>query len=320
MDELDKQQLTDSERTVVTTADTKRHKKRTKPRNKPNLSWLHRKQELQSLRSQAHAMETRVAFLTLPRSRKEPLENDQEKWKTAALSAKQRLQAARGENTLLEDRLQTYLRTSEAMQARAGPDCHENGGSNAADVDFQRDRLLPFSAETTSGALWAVMKLASIPNEHSVHVARSSNDVMAFKGYSTISLERGGTVDIVAYFLLKRYVVPGDLIVLAESTTERSPRLASSPTLSFSTHDSGWMMVRPVSRDSVMNSASQEVTSLPTHTLSDVIIPSFREIMNLRHQVLDNVLLDAARVEEVERTSHRNVFIPHRVWVKDKAT
>ncbi|RLN97802.1 hypothetical protein BBJ28_00008593, partial [Nothophytophthora sp. Chile5] len=140
MNELDRQQ---QERTVADADGSKRQKrekeemtevtpqpqKKTKtggvkdPTPRKNPSWRRRKQELQSLRQQTQAMETRAAFLQLQRRREQlrvdataNLSDGQKQWRSAAVGEQQRRHEAEDENRRLKVQLQTYVRVTGDLQ------------------------------------------------------------------------------------------------------------------------------------------------------------------------------------------------------------
>ncbi|ETM41442.1 hypothetical protein L914_12794 [Phytophthora nicotianae] len=85
---------------------------------KKQPSWLKRKQELEALRQQTQAMETRVVYLEMKQS--SPNKNlnafNVQKAKSSALVEKQRCIAAQNENMQLRAMLQFYTRQYEAFQ------------------------------------------------------------------------------------------------------------------------------------------------------------------------------------------------------------
>ncbi|RLN15089.1 hypothetical protein BBJ28_00019112, partial [Nothophytophthora sp. Chile5] len=137
MDELDRQQQEwtadagqaseweEGEMTEVTPQPQKKTKtggvKDPTPRKNP--SWRRRKQELQSLRQQTQAMETRAAFLQLQRRREQlrvdataNLSDGQKQWRSAAVGEQQRRHEAEDENRRLKVQLQTYVRVTGDLQ------------------------------------------------------------------------------------------------------------------------------------------------------------------------------------------------------------
>ncbi|KAF4035711.1 hypothetical protein GN244_ATG12199 [Phytophthora infestans] len=88
----------------------------TKKKKQP--SWLKRKQELELLRQQTQAMETRVVYLQMKKT--SPSDNSHffnlQKEKTSALVEKQRCILAQNENMQLRSKLQYYMRQYEALQ------------------------------------------------------------------------------------------------------------------------------------------------------------------------------------------------------------
>ncbi|KAG3095991.1 hypothetical protein PC129_g7028 [Phytophthora cactorum] len=89
----------------------------TEPKKKKQPSWLKRKQELEALRQQTQAMETRVIYLEMKKSSPDVGLNAVclQKVKTSALVEKQRRVAAQSENARLRAKLQFYTRQCDAF-------------------------------------------------------------------------------------------------------------------------------------------------------------------------------------------------------------
>lgn len=84
-------------------------------------SWSRRKQELQRLRCEAEALETRIIFLNMEANRRKATRHEnsfvnQGMWQSVALIARQECEKARCENARLKRELQSYARTSDMIQ------------------------------------------------------------------------------------------------------------------------------------------------------------------------------------------------------------
>jgi hypothetical protein len=104
-------------------------------------SWLKRKRELQALREQSEALETRVEFLRREREgaketcAKETLE--QVKWQKAACDVeKQRCQDAQEENLSLKEQLQAYASLSGGVQAALATICRRVAAARTLRVEI----------------------------------------------------------------------------------------------------------------------------------------------------------------------------------------
>ncbi|RLN97807.1 hypothetical protein BBJ28_00008599 [Nothophytophthora sp. Chile5] len=197
----------------------------------------------------------------------------------------------------------------------------DGGEGAAAAVEFRRTCVLPFDEGATSNALWGIIELGGVPDEEGSRITKRCEDVVAADARFMVPIENGDTVTIDMHCVLKRFAVPEGLVVLLESTSEWSVNLPSSGTWSHSTRDSGWILVRqypldlngrgqpracqmrssmrmmPRGEAETGSSHCEGVRSLAKLTVSDVVIPSFREFANLRHQLVENTLLDSARAD-----------------------
>ncbi|EEY55172.1 uncharacterized protein PITG_09063 [Phytophthora infestans T30-4] len=165
----------------------------------------------------------------------------------------------------------------------SGPDVdqvnvHREGVEGAsASVEFKRNRLMPFNADYTSRVVWDVMHLGAIPDEHCTRVTKRSHDTLLSQGCETQALAGGGTVDLVA------------------------------KAWTHATRDSGWALVHPneerpgtcqvqlAVRLRTESHEQQNGPTLLTPVVSDVVIPSFGEVLSARHQLVENALLDSTR-------------------------
>ncbi|KAF4134685.1 hypothetical protein GN958_ATG15941 [Phytophthora infestans] len=195
----------------------------------------------------------------------------------------------------------------------SGPDVdqvnvHREGVEGAsASVEFKRNRLMPFNADYTSRVVWDVMHLGAIPDEHCTRVTKRSHDTLLSQGCETQALAGGGTVDLVVSCLMKRVIVPGGFIMLIESTTEWRAHPAQAKAWTHVTRDSGWALVHPneerpgtcqvqlAVRLRTESHEQQNGPTLLTPVVSDVVIPSFGEVLSARHQLVENALLDSTR-------------------------
>ncbi|POM62794.1 hypothetical protein PHPALM_27999 [Phytophthora palmivora] len=183
----------------------------------------------------------------------------------------------------------------------------------ASIAEFKHTRMLPFSANRTSGVAWEIMKLGGFPNECSA--TEHPDDILASEGCSSHPLNCGGTAELRSHCLKKKVAIPGGFAVLVESISEWLANPSSSDPWSYVTQESGWAFVYPLEtkesanlcriqtmlRLTTADSAEvghyfqkQSLTQF-TNAVGDVVIPSFRELLNSRHQLLDNALLDSPK-------------------------
>ncbi|KAG3076306.1 hypothetical protein PC121_g7789 [Phytophthora cactorum] len=218
-------------------------------------------------------------------------------------------------NKRLEDLGSVYVASSAS---EVGTDfdqvqVHREGEAQGATaLEFNRSRLLPFTPNTTSDTVWNVMKLGVISNRCCARVYIRSKDLLASQGCFTHRLDDGGSVDIRICCLVKRVETPEGFMVLIESITEWLARPSCSREWRHVTRDSGWVAVRPVAtttattrlcqlqlamrlqtNESVKITDNKSDSLLLARSVSDVMVTSFRSILNSRHQLIDNALLDS---------------------------
>ncbi|ETP39378.1 hypothetical protein F442_13165 [Phytophthora nicotianae P10297] len=180
-------------------------------------------------------------------------------------------------------------------------------------VEFTRNRLMPFSAEKTSTSVWDIMKLGDFLNEKLI--STPSEDDMASEGWYNQPLKCGGTAMLRSHCLKKRVAIPGGFAVLVEAISEWSAYPTSSAPWRYVTRDTGWAFVYPLdtngstsmcrvqtllrlttadSNEAVTGNQHIAQTQLTT-SVGEVVITSFREMIQSRHQLLENALLDSSR-------------------------
>ncbi|OWZ05903.1 hypothetical protein PHMEG_00021920 [Phytophthora megakarya] len=182
---------------------------------------------------------------------------------------------------------------------------HREGdeGTSAA-VEFKRNRLIPFDADKTSQVIWNVMHLGIFPDDQFIQVTKRSDDMLISQGCDTHPLEGGGTVDLRVSGLMKRVVIPGGFVILIESRTEWRAHPVQAKAWTHTTTDSGWALVFPngpqpgtcqlqLAIRLRTDAGEPNAATLLTPTVSDVVIPSFGEILSNRHQLIENALLDS---------------------------
>ncbi|GMF27177.1 unnamed protein product [Phytophthora lilii] len=235
----------------------------------------------------------------------------------AKMRAEQLLQLRSDVLIGLENRMNKRLaklecRFRDARACIGSPDIdqvnvHREGveGSSAA-VDFKRNRFIPFDAGRTSCVIWNIMLSGVIPDNQCIRVTKLSDDTLVSQGSHVVPLKSGGTLDLRVTCMMKRVVFRGGFIALIESTSEWQARPCQAKAWTHVTKDSGWALVLPTGPQSatcqlqlavrIQTDVSDENTpSLLTPSVSDVVIPSFREILSSRHQLVENALFDSMR-------------------------
>lgn len=146
-----------------------------------------------------------------------------------------------------------------------------------------------------------------IPEDQTVSVIQRTKDTLVSQGHDMRELPDGGSVNVRVTVVVRRVVIPGGFVALIESTTKWKARPANAKAWTHMTHDSGWALVHPnVLRPGTCQfqlslrlrthaaPSEQNGPTLLTPVVSNVVIPSFREMLRARHQLVENALLDAS--------------------------
>ncbi|KAG2925849.1 hypothetical protein PC129_g7030 [Phytophthora cactorum] len=214
--------------------------------------------------------------------------------------------------------LDTLLRDNRAVMAEGDTDqvqvYQQDCLNSTSVVEFTRTRLMPFSAEETSTIAWDIMKLGGFPNEQ-LTFGHSEEDEMVSEAWSSHSLKCGGSATLRSHCLKKRVAIPGGFAVLVEAISEWLAYPISAAPWRYVTRDAGLAVVYTLetSRSSDMcrvqsllrltTADSNEAGSCHQHiaqtqltsAVSEVVIPSFQEMMQSKHQLLENTVLDSSR-------------------------
>ncbi|RLN97808.1 hypothetical protein BBJ28_00008598 [Nothophytophthora sp. Chile5] len=194
---------------------------------------------------------------------------------------------------------------------------HDDEELSAAAVEFKLARLLPFHETAASDAIWEMIELDGAQDEFVSCTTKRSEDVIANINRFRIPMEGGKTVTLNMHGVLKRFEVPGGLVILLESTAEWS---TASSSWEHSTRASGWVIVRRypmggsviASGDmtpcacqlrsiirlkprKIKEDGAKAAESLLPRTVSDVVIPSFSKMLGSRLQCIENMLLDSTK-------------------------
>ncbi|KAG7393811.1 hypothetical protein PHYBOEH_005994 [Phytophthora boehmeriae] len=176
-------------------------------------------------------------------------------------------------------------------------------------VEFRSTRVLPFNVETVSHVCWHGCAMSRAGG---VRVAMRSEGVVSTDMSMPVPLESGEVVEIRVLCVIKRFILDGSFVVIAESLTEWPAHLVASGAWSKATRESGWGIVHryptPSQRSTTSASVSRfllHMSCMPTGTdvegarkllnspaVSNVVIPSFRRLIHNRQQNVDNLLLD----------------------------
>ncbi|ETP39379.1 hypothetical protein F442_13166 [Phytophthora nicotianae P10297] len=304
---------------------------------KAKWPWECRNEQLQSLRSEVKALNAHITHLELHRVNG-GLERvgDGEMRQPSRNSVLQDLKIecrhidAAGPTmfNLLENRLNKRIQdirdvymVSRASEVRTDFDqiqVHRGGEvPGATALELKRIHLLPFTTNVASKSVWDVMKLGVISSERCARVSIRSEDLLTSQGCFTHELDDVGRVDVRICCLMKRIEGPEGCTVLIESITEWVARLSNLREWKHMTRDSGWVAVRPVASTAqlcqlklemrlqtnesvkVSTTQSKRDSLLLARGVSDVMVASVRNVLNSRHQLIDNALLDTRTTQHV---------------------
>ncbi|ETM41418.1 hypothetical protein L914_12799 [Phytophthora nicotianae] len=223
-------------------------------------------------------------------------------------------------NKRIQDIRDVYM-ASRASEVRTDFDqiqVHRGGEvPGATALELKRIHLLPFTTNVASKSVWDVMKLGVISSERCARVSIRSEDLLTSQGCFTHELDDVGRVDVRICCLMKRIEGPEGCTVLIESITEWVARLSNLREWKHMTRDSGWVAVRPVASTAqlcqlklemrlqtnesvkVSTTQSKRDSLLLARGVSDVMVASVRNVLNSRHQLIDNALLDTRTTQHV---------------------
>ncbi|GMF43649.1 unnamed protein product [Phytophthora fragariaefolia] len=193
--------------------------------------------------------------------------------------------------------------------------CREEGEAAAATVEYKHSRLLPFEQDTTANTIWDIIELGGLVTSQHCHVTKQSQNLVEMASRFTVPLERAGhsTVSVDVHAVAKHFDASSGMVVLVESHSEWSISHPTASTWKQTTEEAGWVVVNehPLQVNGTQSacqlrttmkltpdvsgasSGSKAPTSF-TGCVSDIVIPSFREIMSSHHQSVENFLLDTS--------------------------
>ncbi|KAE9057925.1 hypothetical protein PF005_g24099 [Phytophthora fragariae] len=192
---------------------------------------------------------------------------------------------------LLRTRVDARFREVEVSfalmkQPMASTDTNVVETVQAVAVDFARIQLLPFRSDEMSSALWSIVEVGDFPDGKDSIVTRLSRDAYAVRSHVTVHLECGGTISVNSARLLKRFDTPNGVVILAESNSDWT---ADHP------GTAGICQTRSMLRLTPVDFTGQSASCAAPQTVNEVVIPSFRELVNSRHQFVENALFDMIR-------------------------
>ncbi|KAG7381198.1 hypothetical protein PHYBOEH_011119 [Phytophthora boehmeriae] len=186
-----------------------------------------------------------------------------------------------------------------------------NGEGNSASVmQCNYAQVYPFNRAVTFNAAWSVAEEDGIPQKLHFRVVKESQNVSIVDSRFVF---QGGSITVDILSIRKRFVIPGGSVLLSESISEWSGIQEGSNLWRNTTHESVYVVARdyPDYRKSyrkpacqvnavVRSEADQNGTFSDARTsalnpTSDILLPSFHELIESQLQVLENMLMDSAR-------------------------
>ncbi|GMF27189.1 unnamed protein product [Phytophthora lilii] len=341
---------------------------------KPDPSWIKRKKELQSLRQQAEALETRLQFWQTKNRESSVETQTQRSVRTAALVEKHRRQVAQMENERLRNRLQACGKRYEALQSvletatfeflggrkavrmemnatqrmqfrnaqvfavleermdarfraldrsswgsRAAANleqvetCYRADDQSVKALELSRVQLLPFDTEAINAAIWPIIEHGNFPDGQDARLAKRAEDVYVMEGSLSVPLDSGGTISVKTYSVIKRFLTPSGVLVLAEASKDWAADLPGTGPWSHATQECGTFVVSKYAVEGdpfpkicqVRSSISLRPTGtcvrdncppfVKPEAFDDVVIPFYRGLVNSRYQFIENALFDTIR-------------------------
>ncbi|KAG6951066.1 hypothetical protein JG687_00013842, partial [Phytophthora cactorum] len=173
-----------------------------------------------------------------------------------------------------------------------------------------RDTGIVESETAISAIVWSIVELGGFPDSQDSRVIRRSEDVYAVDSRLTVCLGNGD--------VMKRFVVSTGTVLLLESNSNWASDFEDSGSWVHTTDEGGCFVISSYalngSRDpGDLSQLHSELTLKPSgppentsryskagpRTVHDVVIPSFREIIESRHQFVENALFDCLRTTSV---------------------
>ncbi|KAG3199277.1 hypothetical protein PC128_g5401 [Phytophthora cactorum] len=194
----------------------------------------------------------------------------------------------------------------------------KNGDRDTGIVESKRAQLLPFQETAISAIVWSIVELGGFPDSQDSRVIRRSEDVYAVDSRLTVCLGNGESVSLNTHSVMKRFVVSTGTVLLLESNSNWASDFEDSGSWVHTTDEGGCFVISSYalngSRDpGDLSQLHSELTLKPSgppentsryskagpRTVHDVVIPSFREIIESRHQFVENALFDCLRTTSV---------------------
>ncbi|EGZ08935.1 hypothetical protein PHYSODRAFT_524951 [Phytophthora sojae] len=151
---------------------------------------------------------------------------------------------------------------------------YTNGDRRFGTVEFKRAQLLPFEETAISATIFSIVEVGGFPDGQDSRVIRRSEDAFAMDSRLTVCLDDGGTLNLNTHSVMKRFLTPTGIVMLLESISDWTADLQNSGCSWTHTTDEGGCFAR---------------------TINSVVIPSFRDIIQSRHQFVENALFDCIR-------------------------
>ncbi|KAG6618956.1 uncharacterized protein IUM83_01295 [Phytophthora cinnamomi] len=192
--------------------------------------------------------------------------------------------------------------------------CRGSSHDAAIAVEFKHVRLLPFGEDATAKNVWHYIEDGGEAAKAGTRVVWSTPDMVGLESHYRLPLTDLASVTADVHTVIKKFAVAAGMVALVESRSEWSVQHTTSVVSRSTTEEGGWFVVHeyPLQQcGDTTQRASQLRTSLKlrptenpidgrptdscslTSTITDVVIPSFRDILNSNFQLVENCLMDS---------------------------
>ncbi|POM62796.1 hypothetical protein PHPALM_28000 [Phytophthora palmivora] len=130
-----------------------------------------------------------------------------------------------------------------------------SGNDEAATVmEYKCARVLPFDERSTSNAAWNIVEIGGVTQKQGSQVVRRSNDVYAVDSRFAVPLDHEELVMVDVHCVVKRFVVPEGVLLLAEANSDWFAHRGASALWDQQSHESIWCVVRGVPQEPALQS------------------------------------------------------------------
>ncbi|OWZ09899.1 hypothetical protein PHMEG_00017327 [Phytophthora megakarya] len=175
-------------------------------------------------------------------------------------------------------------------------------------VEFVRLQLLPFPNDAVSTAMWAMITAGGFPDGEDSIVHRRSENVLAVNSHVTVRLESGSNIDIATSTVIKKFETAKGFAVLTEAISNWTGEDPHSGAWRHITQEGGCFAMCDYSSPGICQSRAMLRLDIDSQngnyqqlacssTIQEIVIPSFRELVDSRHQFVENAMFDFIRTK-----------------------